>query len=843
MNSEKRKNTIVQTWIKTAAPNFMIGAVVALFFWSGGLRAQEIRATETDSIVSFQNRHILLKFNLTDGLYQLMNSTGDTIVDNAFFQGGGLQSKDDCESRSWTVTDTEDELGSGKTLTIRVAFKNYADLIWQSVLYADQDFIVFRMGVVNDTENPYQLRLFYPLSSRRLYPGKNHHENYRILDGNSGGSPTWVTDTNLLGTFNNALVKFGSPQKPNILAAGGITYHEFEKFVRVHRTRHELHLQLYSEDPIGKKIDPRQEYLPDERFYLCFNNENPFEALEKYGNVFRKAQKIELNYYDFPTECLWYANVYSKDKKRRKFNDSRGAVEEMDNAIASGVTKFTKVGVRLVPDHYGPNNQQGWWDDEHWAMWGDKSSTEGGNYIAPYLTTESWAKAVIERGGFPFTYIQSGRRSEDFVKQHPEWMLFNDPYKAFGAPQRLYQELSYPSEYTELYSKHFWSDKLLWSYDFTDSGFVRHVRDVYKRLKKAGIKGVFYDYPELTAWAFEGGFDDPYATTASAYRNMFRLADEGLGKEAMLQERNIVRGSDIALGLIESQRVWADANKILPEMISRCGLRWYKNRVVINYDMDSKDPAICTPMYNEDGSRSMFTMSYVTSGRFLLAPSFKQLTAGQMYDLTRTFPYHEVPRSARPIDAFNEGVRFPRVYDFAVDPDWHQLTFYNYNLDSSDHEAGRIGVSLDGNLNEGGLGLNSARHYYVYDFWNDRFVGLIAGNEKLEQHVRPGEARMMSLHAKKDHPQFISTNRHLMQGFVDLRGVRWDDRSKILSGVSAVVEGDAYTIIIATNGFKPRKANVRGARVTLTELENVGLIRLTIESVNSGDIAWSVQFR
>ena len=41
------------------------------------------------------------------------------------------------------------------------------------------------------------------------------------------------------------------------------------------------------------------------------------------------------NYYDFPTECLWYASVYSNNDKRPNFNDSRGAVDEMKYAIQS----------------------------------------------------------------------------------------------------------------------------------------------------------------------------------------------------------------------------------------------------------------------------------------------------------------------------------------------------------------------------------------------------------------------------------------------------------------------------------------------------------------------------
>ena len=817
----------------------------AMILWGTPLFAQQkVSVKEEKQWVSIENNFVQLGFNLNNGLFYLSNSKGEKVVNNAYFQAGGLQSKDSCEKRTWVVEDINDELGTGKALTIKIAFENYADILWQVRLYDARKYFIFNMGINIDTKIPYQLMSFYPLASKEVYSGKNNSINYRILDGNGGGSPTWVTDTTMLRSFNNVLVKFGEPANREILVAGGATYREFEKFVKVTRTKDALQLQLYSEDPVGKRIDAGQQYWLDENFYLCFNNQNPFEALEKYAGVLKQAQKIDLNHYDFPTECLWYANVYSIDKNRRKFNDSKGAVEEMDNAIKSGITKYTKVAIRLVPDAYGPNNQQGWWDDEHWAKWGDKGSADEANYTAPYLTTESWSKAIIDRGGYPFTYIQSGRRSEDFVKLHPDWMLFNDPYRIVVAPQRFYQELSYPSEFAESNSRNWWSDKHMWSYDFTDTGFIKHMQAVYGNLKKAGIKGIFYDYPESTAWAFEGGFDNKYATTAWAYRNMFKLADEGLGKDVMLQERNLTRGSDVTLGLIESQRVWDDASAFTPEMASRCGLRWYKNRVVINYDMDSKDPESCYPKTKSDGSRCMLTMCYVTSGRFLLAPSFSQLSEAQLHDMSRTFPYHTQTQSARPIDAFDAGVKFPRVYDFAINPSWHQLTFYNYNLDSTAAEKNRISVWLSKSLNEGGLGLDAGKLYYVYDFWNDRFVGLINGSDQLEQQMRAGEARMMSVHAKEDHPQFISTNRHIMQGYIDLKDVKWDAKNKTLSGVSAVVENDPYTIVIATNGFNAKKVKVNAGNEVIKNInEENGLISLTIDCGQNKDIQWSVSFK
>ncbi|MDX9880589.1 MAG: hypothetical protein RBS73_00895 [Prolixibacteraceae bacterium] len=802
-------------------------------------RAQNVQVREQDHKVQLQNNLVSLGFNLTSGLFNLKNNEGETIVSQAYFQAGGLQSKDECQQRTWTAEDVQDELGTGKTLVVRVSFDNYADILWEATVYENQEFIVFNMGIVNDTDRPYRLMGFHPLASKQVYPGKDNRVNYQVLDGNSGGSATRVTGSVDLRSFNNLLVKFGDLKQPEILVAGGITYNEFEKFVQVTRTDQSLHLKLFSEDPVGKLIDAGQTYQLNEKFYLCFINKNPFEALEKYAGALKKAQQIDLNDYDFPTECLWYANVYSMDKNRRKFNDSKGAVEEMENAVKSGITKYTKVGIRLVPDAYGPNNQQGWWDDEHWGKWGDPLSAEGGNYVAPYLTTKSWAGAVTDLGGYPFTYMQSGRRSEDFVKLHPDWMLFNDPYRVVTGHQRFTQEFTYPNGYSLAYAGHWWTDKQLWGYDFTDPGFIEHMRKVYANLKDAGIKGIFFDYPEGTAWAFVGGFEDKYATTARAYRDMFRLADEGLGRDAMIQERNISRGSDITLGLVESQRVWGDANTFDPEMTSRCGLRWYKNRVVINYDTDSKDPQNCIPK-NGDGRRAMLTMCYVTSGRFLLAPSFYQLTGEEMHDLSRIFPFHTVAKSARPLDAFTSAEKHPRIYDFEVDPTWHQLTFYNDNTT----DPAVIHVELDKSLNEGGMELNPSRSYYVYDFWRNRLVGMYSGSDKLEQQLRPGEARMMSVHAKENNPQFLSTSRHIMQGMTDLKTCAWDASKRTLSGISEVVENETYKVVIATNGYKAKSCKSTGAKSSIKTVdEKAGLIELNINSPKNSSVNWTIRFK
>lgn len=795
------------------------------------------------SVVTLKNSKQQLSFHLDKGLFNIINSQGDKVVQNAFFQMGGLQSKEDFVKRTYQVSDVEDELGRGKMLTIRISVDLYADILWQAILYGENDFFVFNMGVANDTSKEYKLMAFYPLISNNVYTGMDTNQNYKVLEGASGGARTLVLEDSFLTSFNNLLVRFGTTERPNILVAGGITYNEFEKFVSVQKESKNLRLRLFSEDPVGKLIEPATDYILNEKFYLCLNHTDPFTALEKYARILKTAQQIHLNMYDFPTECLWYASFYNNEKGRRKFNDSKGAVEEMDNAIRSGITRYSRVAIRLVPDAYGKNNQQGWWDDEHWAKYGEGMSTEGPHYITPYLTTKSWVEEIRKKGGIPITYFQSGRRSDDYAKQYPGHMLFNDPYRVINMPERFLQRVNAVGGYDTGYFNHWWTDKMLWSYDFTDSGFITHMQQVYTRLREAGIQGVMYDYPEVTSYAFEGGFEDKHKTTAWAYRNMYQLAYEGLGKDSYLDERNLLRGSDLTLGLVASQRVWADTDGITPEMVTRCGLRWYKNRTVVNYDMDSKDPTDALPLTQSDGSRSLLTMCYVTSGRFLLGRSFNQLSKEQLYDMSRVFPYHTIAQSARPLDAFNTGNDYPKVYDFEVNPSWHQLTFYNYNMDSTVQDKNKIEVMLSASLNEGGMALDSSASYYVYDFWNDRLVGVYKGTETLRQTLRVGEARMMSVHKVESHPQFISTNRHIMQGYLDLKDCHWKGERKSLTGISSVVAGDPYKVVIAMNGHKFHRCKATGAKASVKVIDKAHhLLELTLTSTQNRDVQWQIMF-
>ena len=572
-----------------------------------------------------------------------------------------------------------------------------------------------------------------------------------------------------------------------------------------------LSARLYAKDPIGKLLMPGESFNAEkDRFYIDVITADPFKSLENYAFALKDEQKINIRHYTFPTVCLWYASHadYGGNESGAAVNDSKGAVDEMNEIAKSGFLKYSTASVRLVPDSYLSSNEQGWWDETHWQKYG--------HYKKPYETTAKWAGAVTKLGGIPLTYFQTGVRSQDYADTFPQYMLFNEA----NVPEHNY----YPNPNKN-------------TYDFTDAGFIRHMKEVYANLRNGGVQGLMFDYPE-TGWGDYGGFEDKTKTTAWAYRNIFKLAHDGLnGDSSLVHERNLSRGSDVTLGAVASQRVWGDTDGMTPEMMTRSGLRWYKNRVVVSYDTDSKNLAKFMKV-SRDKLRQALTMAYVTTGRLLLGNSFKQLSTDEVHDLSRIFPFHNNLQSARPIDAFIN--YYPSVYDYKVSDDWHLVTLYN----TEENRKKEFLVKLSAENVDGGLQLNPTKNYYFYDFWNERFMGKLSGNSVLNQTLRKDEARMIAVHEVQKNPQFISTNRHIMQGYLDLANVKWDASANSYMGIAKVIGGEPFKMIIAANGLSPLQAITKSENVEINITPNkiADLYEVEIKSSVNRSVDWEINF-
>jgi hypothetical protein len=645
------------------------------------------------------------------------------------------------------------------------------------------------------------------LSGGKLFEGQPIDQPLTLNGG--AGAETTLVELGLTRTACNSLMLTGLVVgRRRSVVMGGLGNEAFAKIARLTDGVPELS----AEDPIGVLVDEEQEYFPADTFYIDLVTREPFDALERYGRAMRLANDARPQVYDFPVLCGWSVGHISK---LPRVNSSPKLVEEADHANACGVTRYTKVALRLEPDKYHEDTEQGWWDDEHFRKFG--------HLAEPYETMAKWSDALSERNCIPYTYMQLGMPSDDFARQHPEYMLFNDASEvdrqAVEAPEGKKHAHHVPFV----------------TYDYTDEGFAEHFVKAWSRIRQAGVRGVKVDYP-ATAWRPEGGFDDRYASTNSAYRRAFALLRRAMGEDGLIDERNLGETArpclDVTAGLVDTQRTWSDSNAFVPEMISRSGLRWYKNRVVFNYYSDTK----AVHDLPEGVLQSLITMNFLTSGRLDLATTFSFFTPEITRIVSRSYPHYREAKTARPLDAFT-GVTDPQVYDLELTPDWHQVAFYN-----TGESRATVSTTICGDRVGNAIGLDPAASYHAYEFWTDAYLGRFAGDDRINYDLEPGHCAMISVRKAEPHPQVISTDRHLLQGWVDLADVQWNGHANELTGTAHMIGDEPFQISIACNGGSPAGVSAEGGEATMIAESDDRICCIELARPGDGDLRWALRF-
>ncbi len=773
--------------------------------------AQAVEVTEEGNRVSIANELLRLTCDLKVGSFSGTDAAaGVTVFSGARFtvdEIGWRQPQG--VNRTWRTGDIEDVFGKGRRLTVTETpgggYRPVKSL--HLSVYDGLPFAVLGFSVTNHREIPARIARVGILEEAAFLPGTKLAEP-RVLRGGAGAEPNRVEQQLGIDAHNNILVtgKLGGERRS--LVVGGLKYREFLRHIVLDEKKRRLTVTI--EDPQGKRVEPGTTWDAADTVFLDFCTADPFASLERYGLALRAANQAHPNAYDFPTLCGWLVSTGSYGEGV-PINNSNALVGQLELARKSGILAYTPVAIRLEPDYYCQRNcgdtQQGWWDDEHWARYG--------SLVAPYETFAKFCNRIRELGGIPFTYIQTNMPSNDFAAAHPEWMLDNDI-------SRLHAEHRHHMPFVK--------------YDYTDPGFQAHTLAMWRRLREGGLQGIKFDYPE-SGWCKDGGFEDQSYTTTSAYRRIFRLCRDGLGETACIHERNLGEYGtprlDVTAGIVDLQRVWGDSSHFEPEMASRIGLRWYKNRAVFGYYPDGKS----FKGLDADARRTMLTQVGLISGRLELGTSFGRMTPEERHDLTRLYPVLRGTQSFRPVDMLVEGRADPSVYVHRVDDDWSQVILCN------NHDRGHaVSAPISGDqADSGSLGHERDATYYLYDFWNDRLAGEFAGDETITRTLKPRQALCYSLHRRQKHPQFLSTNRHIMQGLVDMAEVEWDSAAMTLSGVAKAVGGEPFVITFANNRHLPGEARASTGTAGIAAAGE-GFSRLALSSDSNGEVRWSISW-
>lgn len=129
---------------------------------------------------------------------------------------------------------------------------------------------------------------------------------------------------------------------------------------------------------------------------------------------------------------------------------------------------------------------------------------------------------------------------------------------------------------------------------------------------------------------------------------------------------------------------------------------------------------------------------------------------------------------AEPLDLFShvQPDSYARLLALRVKTDWDDyLLLAVFNLDKSARRE---------KLSAGLLGLDSARSYRIYDFWNEEYAGCFRG--EFAPEIPADSCKLYRISRTRKHPWLLSTNMHIQQGNVEVTALKWNPRAMTLSG-------------------------------------------------------------
>jgi hypothetical protein len=336
---------------------------------------------------------------------------------------------------------------------------------------------------------------------------------------------------------------------------------------------------------------------------------------------------------------------------------------------------------------------------------------------------------------------------------------------------------------------------------------------------------------------------DPGMTHIEAYRRGLEIVREA-APEAYLLGCNVsqnMRSMGAAFGKIDAMRIGPDNGSggrgewggVIKGPRHGSNLYFLNDRVWRN----DPDPVYVRESNPLESARLMVSWVALTGSMLTVSEQFADLPPDRLDLLKRTLPGHDL--KPRPVDLFDHEP--PRIWLLTDDRGPVRrdvIGIFNWN--------GKAAETI--RCDEDRMGLEPDVEYVAFDYWANTFSGPLRGT--LDEPLEPGTCRILAVRPVTDHPQVLSTSRHITQGVLDVVEESWDAASHSLTGKSQVVAGDPYELRIALP--QPNRWQVTGsqadggARFTLGKIQGDlqgGGLRATLVSPSSRTVAWKIVFQ
>ncbi|NCO40409.1 MAG: hypothetical protein GW911_15475 [Armatimonadetes bacterium] len=330
----------------------------------------------------------------------------------------------------------------------------------------------------------------------------------------------------------------------------------------------------------------------------------------------------------------------------------------------------------------------------------------------------------------------------------------------------------------------------------------------------------FFERPEVRA-AFRHPAGDPFALCVKAFR-------DGIGEKAIfLACQGHYTAPEVTY--CDAARIGADI--VSPNQPSQwhnvlAQARWTLNQLFVNNLLWYGDPdTLLVGDYHTVEVARMTTSIVTLSGQMMFAgDKLGELSAERMRLLQQALPVCDI----RPLDLFP-------IYDLA--PVWDvkiRRPFGQWDVVSLLNWTDR---EQEVNFTFEDLGLPEGGRYLLYEFWTQQFRGAHEG--RFRATLPPRSSQLLAVHPATGRPQFLSTDRHVTQGGVSLKRLRWDDRTETLSGTVQLVRDHPTRLVFhVPAGFAFQSARADKAEIVDAHLQADRTLTLQLLSTRTRNVNW-----
>jgi len=474
---------------------------------------------------------------------------------------------------------------------------------------------------------------------------------------------------------------------------------------------------------------------------------DPYTALEAYADTMGKALGARVHSV-VNGWCDWFMAYESITEE-----------EVLRNAEFAART-LKPFGFEYIQVDEGFQRWHGDWEGNakfpHGMKWlADRIRALGlkpGIWLAPYIISEPTA----------------------LFQKHPEWLLRHPD-------GRLRRVGPWPNEDSD------WArneNPKRYGLDITHPGAAAWLADLFDTVANRWgyemIKIDFVDWSLLAAHRYH----DPAVTRAQAYRKGVEIMRRAMGPKCHLLDCG---PGPVSVGMLDSMRIELDQPPVTwkqyflesASSAPAAAKRYYfHGRTWIN-DADH----VCLNLLTPPQAQAAASLIALTGGNLMSGDRLPDLDPTRLEILKKVFPSYG--EAARPVDLFDTD----RHSIFALKirkpfGEWTVAGFFNV----SETEPLERTVPLPR------LWLDPAKTYLAYDFWRERLHGEVTG--ELRVTIAPASVVLLALHEKRDVPHVVSTDRHVLQGALELESTTWNAEAKTLEGVSLGPLGTAHNVAV-----------------------------------------------